>query len=127
MVEVFDGLQLEGHGAVVAGLVAGFDVQIDEVVAAGGSGRIGAQQGIDGGLSLAFEVGVVKTRSARNVDDPKTGITPDAPDEVNGGDDRAVAYLGETLGEWYHLRTVAAAPRPDARSHVFSFACAFLI
>jgi hypothetical protein len=35
VVEVFDSLQFQGYGAVVTSLIAGFDVQIDEVISSG--------------------------------------------------------------------------------------------
>ena len=120
MVKVFDGLKFKGHGAIVTGLIGGFDVEIDEVVA--------GTEGVDGGLCLALEIGVVETRSTRHIDDAQAGIVTDAANEIDGGDDSALMdLLGETLGQGNHLRTVAPAPRPDARCHIFSLARAFLI
>ena len=106
----------------MTGLVAGFNVEIDEVVAAGRGGRVCAQQGIDGGLSLAFEVGVVEACGARDVDDTQAGIVSDAANEVHGGDDGAATDLVvEALGEGHHLGAVATTPRPDAGGHVAAF------
>jgi len=78
LVQVVDGAQLQLQVAVVAGLVGCLYVNEDEVV------RL---QGFDGGLCLAFIIGVGQARGSRYFDDAQAGIAADALNEVDGRDD----------------------------------------
>ena len=68
LVQILDGLQLQLQVAVVTGLVAGLYMHKDEVV------RL---QRLDGGLCLAFVVGVGQPRSSGHLDDAQSGIFAD--------------------------------------------------
>ena len=114
-VEVLDSAQLEVCVAFVAGLVAGFDVEVDKVVGA---------QGLDGCCCFILVVSVVEAGCSFYGDAAQAGVAADAVDEVYGGDDGSAAYLRVLLGEWLHLRTVAGAPGPDAVGGVFAFGLA---
>lgn len=85
VVEVFDGLELERDRAIVACLVAGFHVEIYEIIA--------ATEGIDGSLCLTLEVGVVEACSAWYIDNTQAGITSDTTDEINSCDYGAATNL----------------------------------
>ena len=88
LVEVFNGLELQFEVAVVAGFVAGFNVNEDEVV---------VTKGIDGGLCLTLVVGVGKACGAFYLNDFQAGIVTDTADKVDGGDDRSTLDLGVLL------------------------------
>ena len=102
MVEVLDGAEFEGYGAVVAGFVGCLDMEVYEIVAAAKS--------VDGCLRLALVVSVVETCGAGDVDDVEACIAAYATDEVDGGDDgTAVHLLREAVGQRKHLRAIASA------------------
>ena len=103
-VEILNGAHLQLHVALVTGLVAGLDVQIDEVVRA---------EGLDGGGRLALVIRVVKPRGALHVDHVHTGIDADTADQIDGRDDGRGAYAVQ-FAERLHGRTYAGRPRPDA-------------
>ena len=90
LVEVFNGLELQFEVAVVAGFVAGFNVNEDEVV---------VTKGIDGGLCLPLVVGVGKACGTFYLDNLQAGIVTDTADKVDGGDDRSTLDLG-VLSAW---------------------------
>ena len=112
----------------MACLVAGFHVEVDEVIASGGGSGVCAEKGIDGGLGLAFEVGIVEARGAWDVDDAEAGVVTDAANKIHSGDDgAAMDLIMETLGDGGHLRAISPTPWPDAGCHVTALARAFLI
>ena len=85
MVEILDGLEFEGNGTIVTSLVAGFDMEIDEVSA--------VTESIDGSLCLAFEIGVVEARGTWHINDLQAGITANASDEINGSDETISSFF----------------------------------
>ena len=78
LVKILNGTKLQLEVAVVARLVAGLYVDENEVLRA---------QGVDGGLCLAFVVGIGKSCGTGNFNDIQAGVAADALYEVDGGDD----------------------------------------
>ena len=117
-VEVLDGLEFEGEVAVVARLVAGLHVDEDEIVLG---------DGFDGGLRLAFVVGVVKPGRTFHLNRAQSGVAADSPDEVHRRDDGAGVNLREGLRQRRHGRPIAAGPGPDAIGRVFPFGDALAV
>ena len=102
---MFDAAKLHVQVAVVTGLIACLDMQINEV--------IGLQR-VNGCLCLCSEVCVPKACCAGHIDDVQACIASDASDKVNGRNDGSFLDLRISLRQRCHLGAIAASPRPDA-------------
>ena len=103
-VEILDGLELEFQVLRMRNLVRRLDMHIDEIIA--------ALDGLDGGIGLAFVVGVDVTRCAGHLDDVQPHRASKAIDDVHGGDNRTFHAI--TLGDGMDGARFAARPQPDA-------------
>ena len=111
-VQVLYGLYLQCYIALVSGFVAGFYVQVDEVV---------GLQRIQCGGYLVLVVGVIQSGGAFHVQAAQSGVVADAVYQVYGRDDGSPLHLREFVGQPLHAWTVAGTPGPDAVGGVLAF------
>ena len=105
IVKVFNRALLQIHVTFVTRFVAGFDMQVNEVLLA---------EGVECHADFVFVVRIVKTCRALHFGSFKTCVVTNTANEVYGRDDRTRLHLGEFLAQEFHLRTEASAPRPNA-------------
>ena len=117
-VQVLNRLHLQGNIPFMAGLITGFDMQINKIV------RL---QCIKGRRHLILVIGVVKSGCTFHRQATQTGIGSDAVNQIYGGNDSTSLHLRELIRELFHLRTIAGAPWPDAVGRVFARGCALLV
>ena len=102
----------------MACLVAGFYVQVDEV--------IGFQR-FECGSGLVLIVGVVQAGGTLYLQSPQACIVADAVDQVDGRDDSSFVDLGIFLVQRLHLWTITGAPWPNAVGRVLAFGLALQV
>ena len=112
LVKILDGLELQLQVAIMSSLVARLYVNIHKIIA--------ILQGLDSRSRLALVVGVGKTRSPLNDDVAETCIMTDATNQIHCRNHGTLLNLRIHLREGEHVRTVAAAPRPDDVGHALA-------
>ena len=111
IVQIFNGALLQIHITLVTSFVTGFDVQVNEVLLA---------ECVERHAYFVLVVCIVKASSSLYFGSFKASVMTNTANEVDGWDYGARLHLGELFTQEFHLRTVAAAPRPNAIRRILS-------
>ena len=102
----------------MSGLIAGLDMQIDEII------RL---QGFQCGSHFIFIIGIIQARCTFHCQATQVRIISDTIDQVYSRNHCPPFHLWELIRQTFHLRTIAGTPGPNTVSRVFPFRHPLLI
>ena len=102
----------------MSGLIAGFDMQIDEII------RL---QGFQCGSHFVLIIGIVQSGSTFHCQATQVRIISDTIDQIYSRNHCPPFHLWELIRQTFHFRTISGTPGPNTVSRVFPFRHSLLI